>query len=106
MPFIELDQIEQRKILPGCAARFIHSDNMTISYWRLDPGATIPGHAHPHEQITTLIEGEMEMTLDGEVKNLTPGSVVVIPSNGEHSVIARTSCYVVDVFYPIREDYR
>lgn len=106
MPFVELDQIEQREILPGCVARFVHSDSMTISYWNLQPGAVLPKHSHPHEQITTLIEGEMEMTLDGEVRELRPGMVVVIPSGGEHSVVARTACYVVDVFYPIREDYR
>jgi len=106
MPFLELSQIDQREMLPGCHARFVHGDNMTVSYWNLDKGAVIPEHAHRHEQVTSLIEGEMELTLDGECKLLPPGSVVAIPSNGKHGVKALTQCYVIDVFYPVREDYR
>lgn len=105
-PFKELRHIEEREILPKCHVRFVHSDNMTLSYWNLEEGAVIPEHSHPHEQVCNMIEGRMELTVGDEMRLMTAGSVALIGSNTPHSVKALTPCYVIDVFYPIREDYR
>ena len=106
MSFAELDDIEQREIFPKCHVRFVHSENMTLSYWNLEEGADLPSHSHPHEQVCNMIEGRMELTVGDETKFVHDGSVVIIPPNTLHSTKALTACYVIDVFYPIREDYR
>lgn len=106
MPYFRLDEIAPQDKLPGCHVRFVHSENMTLSYWNLECGARIPPHAHPHEQVTTLIDGELQLSIGGETRTLRPGSVAVIPSNATHAATALTPCYVLDVFYPVREDYR
>jgi len=106
MQSTDLNDLSKREVAPRCWARFVHSGNVTVSYWDLEPGAQIPPHSHPHEQVTSLIEGEMEMTVGGETKRFTPGCVVVIPPNTSHAVKAAKACYVIDVFYPVREDYR
>lgn len=106
MPFIRLDDIARREILPGCHVRFVHSENMTFAYWNLDAGAVIPDHSHLHEQVCTVIDGEMELMIDGETRVMTRGQVGVIPSGAAHLARALTECLVQDVFYPIREDYR
>lgn len=104
--FRELRFIEQREIFPKCHVRFVHSDNMTLSYWNLEEGAELPAHSHPHEQVSNVIEGRMELTVGGDTKLVLGGSVVIIPPNTPHSAKAREACYVIDVFYPVREDYR
>ncbi len=106
MPFVNLEGVEWREVLPGCRARFVHGERMTLSFWDLDPGAVIPRHAHPHEQVSMIIEGEMEMAMAGETRRLTPGKVAVIPPNTDHAVHALTRCRVIDAFAPVREDYR
>ncbi len=106
MPFIKLEEIEQKELFPGCRVRFVHSENMTFSYWTVEAGAILPRHSHPHEQVANMIEGEFEMTIDGETRVLGPGAVGVIPPNAVHSGKAIKKCRVIDVFYPIREDYR
>jgi quercetin dioxygenase-like cupin family protein len=53
-----------------------------------------------------VLEGEFELTVAGETKILKPGQVAVIPSNVPHSGKALTKCYIIDAFYPVREDYR
>lgn len=105
-PFIDLADLEEKELLPGCKGRFLHTDNMTVVYWHIDAGAPLPEHAHPHEQIVNIMAGEYELTVKGNTRLLTPGSIVVIPSNVVHSGKARTECSIIDIFHPVREDYR
>lgn len=102
---IDLKNIPAKEIVPGFKVRFVHSENMTFAFWDVEAGATLPEHAHIHEQVSNLTEGEFELTIDGEKQMLKPGSVVVIPSNVKHSGKAITQCKITDVFYPVREDY-
>jgi quercetin dioxygenase-like cupin family protein len=79
---------------------------MTIAHWRIEAGSTLGEHSHPHEQVTNVLEGQFEFTIDGETRLLGPGSVAVVPSNKVHSGRAVTDCLILDVFSPVREDYR
>jgi quercetin dioxygenase-like cupin family protein len=106
MPFVELSSLTEHERVPGFRGRFVHTENVTFAHWRIEKGAALPSHAHPHEQITALVEGELEFTLDGETRTLKPGIVALIPAMAGHSGKARTDCTVIDVFYPVREDYR
>jgi quercetin dioxygenase-like cupin family protein len=101
-----LERQPPREIMPGFHGRLVHSDNMTFVHWNIDAGASLPEHAHMHEQVVNVISGEFELTVDGETQVLKPKQVVCIPSNASHSGRALTDCYIIDVFYPIREDYR
>jgi quercetin dioxygenase-like cupin family protein len=106
MPFVNLENIAGREIVPGFTARFVHSEHMTFSYWQVKAGAVLPEHSHPHEQVANLITGSFEMTVAGETSILAPGMVAVIPPEAKHRGRALTDCFIIDVFYPIREDYR
>lgn len=101
-----LNDVKGKEIVPGLFGRFVHSESMTLSFVDIQAGATLPEHSHPHEQITYLIEGELEMVIGGEKMLLTPGMVHVIPGNVPHSAYARTFVKVLDAFSPVREDYR
>ena len=79
---------------------------MTFALWEIAAGSPLPEHSHPHEQVVHLYEGEFEMTVDGETRRMRGGSVFAIPSNARHSGRAITDCRIMDVFRPVREDYR
>lgn len=106
MPPIQLDRVPVREIFPGLRARLIHSDRVTHSWVDVDAGATFPEHQHPHEQIVSILAGELELVVDGQVHRLTPGMVFVIPPNAKHSGRGVTACKVLDAFAPARDDYR
>ena len=106
MPYVDFPNLPEHEIVPGFVARFVHSDHMTLAYWNITAGAALPAHAHPHEQIVNVIDGQFEFTLDGEKQILTAGAVVNIPSNVKHSGKAITNCKIIDAFYPVREDYK
>ena len=101
----EWKNIEEKTIIPGFRARFIHSANMTFALWDIDAGASLPEHAHPHEQVSQLLEGEFILTIAGKSNVIKTGSVAVVPSNARHSGKAVTACRILEVFYPLREDY-
>ena len=104
--YINLDQQEEKELVPGFHVKFVHTSNMTFAYWRIEEGAALPDHSHHHEQVVNLIEGEFEFTLDGETRNLKPGEIIVVPPNVPHCGKAVTPCRIIDVFHPAREDYK
>ncbi|WP_119067118.1 cupin domain-containing protein [Aggregatilinea lenta] len=106
MPFGKLSDQKAREIVPGFYGKFVHTDRMTVSYWTIDAGALLPEHRHPHEQITTVIEGQLELTVAGETQVLGPLEIAVIPGDTVHAGRAVTDCLVIDVFQPARDDYR
>jgi len=106
MPLVSLEQLPVREIFPGLRARLIHSDYVTHSWVEVDPGATFPEHQHPHEQIVSVLSGELRLVVDGTTHVLTPGVVFVIPPNVRHSGESKTGCRVLDAFAPVRDDYR
>jgi quercetin dioxygenase-like cupin family protein len=101
-----LHKIETKQPVQGAQVRFVHSEHMTMAYWQFEPGTDLPQHSHPHEQVTNVMGGSFELTIEGESLDLQAGSVVVIPPNTEHSGRAITGCYLIDVFYPVRSDYQ
>jgi len=103
---INCNQIEEKEIIHGYKARFVHSEYMTIVYWNVEANKGFPSHTHEHEQIATVQEGEFELTIDGVTKILKPGLIAVIPPNAPHSGRSITDCKLMDVFYPLRSDYQ
>jgi quercetin dioxygenase-like cupin family protein len=105
MTVTDINRVSGREIVSGYFARFIHCTNVTIAYWEVEAGAELPEHVHPHEQVTNVIEGQFRMTIDGEDHLLGPGFVAAIAPDVPHAGVALTPCRLIDVFYPVREDY-
>jgi quercetin dioxygenase-like cupin family protein len=103
---IQIDKLPQNEIKEGFKARFIHTENLTLGYWDAEEGAVLPIHSHLHEQITQVLEGKFELTVDGITKVYVPGQIVVIPPFIPHGGKALTDCKLFDIFCPVREDYQ
>ena len=106
MSFINYNTKNKATIFPGVQSAMEHSANSTFGCVTLEVGVIAPIHSHPHEQWTYLLEGEMEFTLNGETQLLLPGMGAFIASNVLQGAVAVTACKVIDVFNPVREDYR
>jgi quercetin dioxygenase-like cupin family protein len=101
-----LDATGERELYPGYFGKVIHTDNMTLVYWRAEAGACLPAHAHHHEQVVSVLEGRLELSISGgETSVLGPGEIAVIPGNTEHAGRAVSACRFLDVCYPVREGY-
>ncbi len=103
---VTLSRLAVKEIFPGFRARIVHTERTSQSRVDIDAGASFPEHRHPHEQVVNVLDGELEIMVDGTPHRLTAGVSYVIPSDTPHSGRAITDCRVLDVFAPARDDYR
>ena len=106
MSFFSESDLQEKELLEGITLRVVSGEKTMMTIFEFERGSAIPSHRHPHEQITYILEGELEFTVEGETKLLRKGDGVVIPSNHEHSVkVLKAPAKAVDAWYPRREDY-
>lgn len=104
--FRDFNHINAKEIAPGYLSRFIHTATNTINFIDVKAGSTVPLHQHVHEQLSFVLEGKFELTVDGVAKILEPGLFAVIPPNTIHGGTSITDCKLIDLFSPVREDYK
>ncbi len=104
--FIPLSDAPEKELVPGFFFKMIHTDKVTVAHVWVRAGSVLPEHQHVHEQVSNVLEGEFEMTVGGHTQLCQAGDVVSIPSSVPHSARAITDCYIVDVFCPVREEYK
>jgi quercetin dioxygenase-like cupin family protein len=105
--FITRDDCSQHTIFPGVDIFTAAGQQMMLSYVQFEPHAVVEPHSHPHEQMGLLLEGELTFTIGGQRRRLKPGEMWRIPGDVVHSAVAGDApVKALDVFYPIREDYR
>jgi len=103
--FLDLAQdVEPVVFLPGLEFRPALGQATMVNSVHFAPHTEAPMHAHDEEQITVVVEGELEFDLDGDVRLLSPGMVAVIPANVPHGARTRElACLEYDVFNPPRQ---
>ena len=107
MAFTTLASLPAKEIFGGVIrGHYAHLDRMTIGEVHLEPGVTLPMHEHPHEQITYVIEGRFQFTVGDETRVLEPGMAALIPGGVPHGGKTLSACRVIDLFSPVREEYR
>jgi quercetin dioxygenase-like cupin family protein len=101
-----IKNITPKEIMPGITGYYAHGASLTFGYVELKEGAVVPEHKHVQEQITYILEGQLDMVIDGKPYSMKPGMYHVIGSNVLHSGVAKTAVRVIDAFSPAREDYK
>jgi len=107
MPFIDLKNKKGRQIAPGIKIFVAWGEKIMMSFVSFSPNSSIPKHSHYHEQMGTVLKGQIEFVIADEARLLKEGDVYLIPPNVEHS--ARSfgkQALALDIFSPPREDYK
>lgn len=63
-----------------------------LSMWEvtMTAGASGPLHVFDSEQIWTVLDGELSVTIDGQRQDVSSGDTVVMPAELERQIVART----------------
>jgi quercetin dioxygenase-like cupin family protein len=104
MPFLDTSTLKVVERLPGWRGRYFHSTNMTFAHYDFDRGASIHEHFHPQEEVYEVMDGELELTIDGETQVVRADKVGIVPANVRHSVKALTDGKLIVVDWPVRKD--
>jgi quercetin dioxygenase-like cupin family protein len=87
-------------------ARKVQGERITLAILELAPGAVVPEHHHPAEQLGVCIKGSVTFRIDDQVRELGPGGTWRIRSEHPHQVTAGPDgAIVIDVFSPPRDDW-
>ncbi len=105
--FIERADCSRHTIFPGVEIFTACGEGLLLSFVDLQPGSVVEPHSHYHEQMGMLLEGELDFTIGGQTRTLRPGDMWRIPGHVEHTCTAgKQGAKAIDVFHPIREEYR
>ncbi|WP_254546000.1 cupin domain-containing protein [Halomarina pelagica] len=87
-------------------ARLVVGENMSVQYFRIEPGAEVPEHSHPHEQTGYVTAGVLTFVVDGEEHRAGVDDAYAIPADEPHAARNDTDGLVegVDIFSPPRLD--
>ena len=99
--------VDRSELAPGVSAGQLgHGDALHAQHVQIAPDGAVPEHSHPHEQISFVTAGSIEMTIDGESAILEEGDTVVIPGEVTHGATTANDepASLIDVFSPPRED--
>ncbi len=83
----------------------VYGEKTLMTEFRLERGAVLPAHSHPHEQTGYLVSGRLDLTIGVDTHRVEPGGSWCIPGGVRHSAVAREDCVAIEVFSPLREDY-
>ena len=104
MAIVDTAELKVVQRLPGWRGRSFNSPSMTFVHYEFDAGASIHEHHHEQEEVWNVIEGELEVTIDGVAQVAKAGMVAITPPNTRHSVRAVTAGRAIVVDTPLRRD--
>jgi quercetin dioxygenase-like cupin family protein len=104
---VRFDDVRPFELAPGITARPLFGEGAMLNLIEFEPGAVVPLHSHPHEQLGIVLRGIQVLVVDGVEHALRPMEGYVLPGGVEHSAhCGPDGATVLDIFQPVREEYR
>jgi quercetin dioxygenase-like cupin family protein len=104
---VDLAAAEGHELAPGVRMKPLFGEGAMLNLLDFDARSAVPPHSHPHEQLGLVLEGSLVLAIAGVEHRLVPGSAYQIPGGVEHAAWTEDQpCRILDVFQPVREDYR
>jgi quercetin dioxygenase-like cupin family protein len=102
--YVNVDALSPVEFQPGLGFRPVLGQAVMTNFVSFAPGAVAPRHVHAEEQFIIILDGELVVDLDGDVRTMRKGDVAVIPSWVPHGAWTTDShCEELDVFAPPRQ---
>jgi quercetin dioxygenase-like cupin family protein len=88
------------------------TDTLSTGIAYFAPGETLAPHRHSHPEVYFVLEGELELTIDGIKHCVTPNTSIFIPGNAEHGMLNAASkparifyCFAADRFSDVKYQF-
>src|SRR5882757_6380328 len=104
MPTVDTTALPLKERLPGWREHSFSSESMTFGHYDFLAGSKIHEHCHSNEEVWTVIEGELQVTVGGDAIVAKPGVVAIVPPYTAHSVTALSDGKAIVADSPVRID--
>jgi quercetin dioxygenase-like cupin family protein len=82
----------------GIRARILQSEKHQLVFFEMKTSARVPEHCHDYDQWGFMLQGKMELTVNGEKRIIKNGDEYVIPAQVKHSARFLAKSRVIDFF--------
>jgi quercetin dioxygenase-like cupin family protein len=82
----------------GIRAWILQSMKHQLVFFEMKTSVCVPEHCHDYDQWGFMIQGKMELTVDGEKRTIENGDEYVIPAHAKHSARTLANSRVIDFF--------
>jgi len=82
----------------GIRAWILQGEKHQLVFFEMEPSAHVPEHSHDYPQWGMVIEGKMELVIDGKPRICEKGDEYVIPAQAKHYARFLSKSRVVDLF--------
>jgi quercetin dioxygenase-like cupin family protein len=73
------------EVRPGIWGATVHTPQLTVTYYRYEPGSSWEEHQHPEDQVTSVLKGEIDFIVAGTPVHLSAGALAALPGGVPHS---------------------
>ena len=103
---VKVGDVPLVNLAPGIDTAIVCGNNLTLSFATILPNTAGAMHSHPHEQMIVVLEGTVDIILEGKIYGLKAGEVMSVPSNLQHTGMAlEHGCRLLEIFTPARKDF-
>src|SRR3978361_1390079 len=107
MSFVKTGDARTFEPEPGVRVQVVwYSEQLMLVRHYFEEGWVGARHSHPHHQLVYVVSGSIRVDIDGKTFEAHAGDSFVVDGDVEHQASALEPSEVLDIFTPIREDYR
>lgn len=100
------NEIEAQAVDTGVVRKILaFTDELMCVENTFEKGAVGQLHNHPHTQITYVVEGVFQFTIEGETKIVRKGDTMLKTNKVIHGCECLEKGILLDIFTPMREDF-
>lgn len=83
-----------------------HSDELMLVRHYFEQDWVGERHSHPHHQLVYVVKGALRVEVGGKTFDAFTGDSFIVDGGVQHQAAALEASEVLDVFTPVRVDYR
>ena len=105
-PFRSWNGVEPFEFVEGVRLHAIGGEQVLLCRVTYEPGKRVPPHRHEHtEQVMAVVDGSLEMAIEGEWRTLWTGDVVVVNRGLEHELYSELGVTFFEALSPVPRDH-
>jgi unsaturated pyranuronate lyase len=105
-PFRSWNGVEPFELFDGVRLHAIGGEQVLVCRVTYDPGKRVPRHSHPEaEQLMVILDGEIEITSNGETHVMRPGDVACFNRGVEHELYSEGGVTFFEALSPVPLDH-